>query len=327
MGLNYAVPTTSFSGKALGHRMIETKLLIKGQVALAGTLSTPETQGPHPLVICIHGSGPLDRNENSKHSKLNIFNAFAEFLAKQNIACFRYDKRGIGQSGGDYYSAGHSDLVDDAAAITRHFSDNPDVSQIYLLGHSEGTIIAPQVAQTLPVDGLILLAPFVTPLAEILEMQGAKMQASIDSDKGVSGWFMRLLTRAFGGVQAVNARLIKRVQNTDKPVIRQYFRKVEARWIREMLSLDPASTFKGITCPVLVLVARNDVQCPPEDGAKIAEIIGQNATLLAIPNLSHILRIETEETGFSGYSEQLKRPIAKEVLLAAGQWLGRQARD
>ncbi|MCF6303878.1 MAG: lysophospholipase [Rhodobacteraceae bacterium] len=237
------------------------------------------------------------------------------------MACFRYDKRGVGKSGGDYPSAGHSDLVEDAAAITRHFSKDPDILQVFLLGHSEGTIIAPQVAQAIPVGGMILLAPFVTPMIEILAQQGAAMQKSVDAGKGVSGWFVRLFVRLSGGIQAINARLIKRVESTEKPVVRQFFRKVEARWMREMLAQDASQVFIGASCPTLVLVAGNDVQCPPKDGDKITAIIGENATQINIEGLSHILRIEAEARGFASYPEQLKRPMADEVLVAVENWL------
>ena len=64
----------------------------------------------------VHGSGPLDRNENvKKGSHLNLFNTLAHHLAGIGIASLRYDKRGCGESTGDYYAAGHSDLLADVS--------------------------------------------------------------------------------------------------------------------------------------------------------------------------------------------------------------------
>jgi len=305
--------------------MVAHFVRIKAQGAtLAGTLRLPEEPGPHPLVICIHGSGPLDRDENTNHQKLNIFNDLADDLVVRGFACFRYDKRGNGQSSGHYLSAGHSDLVADALAVTRHFSTRTEFSHLFLLGHSEGTVIAPQVAQSCRVDGLILLCPFVTPLQELLEIQGREMQRFIENAPGFSGWIGRMYLRLSGGVQAGNRKLIARVRNSIKPVIWKGFKRIEARWIRELLRLDPATLFATVRCPTLVFVAGNDRQCPPQDGAEIARIIGEQAQLVVIAGLSHILRIESEVTGYAGYAEQLSRPMAPQVAKTVGDWLSAQ---
>ncbi len=295
-----------------------------GSIFLAGSLTLAAGTSPQPLVICIHGSGPLDRDENAPHQKLNIFNMIAEELANAGMACFRYDKRGIGKSGGDYYSASHADLVADAQAVAARFRNDKRFSHIFLLGHSEGTLIAPQVAAGRPIDGLILLAPFITPLGELLAWQGAEMQRSIDRAKGLSAWLTRQYMRWQGGVLAMNNRLVARVRQTRKPVLRQGLRKVEAAWIRELLEIRPADVFAAVRCPCLILVAGADVQCPPEDGAKIAQVIGDEATLEVIPALSHILRVVEGDAGFSGYAAQLDRPMAPIVAETVTAWLKAQ---
>lgn len=302
-------------------------LLIKadGEV-LAGSLTCPEGAGPHPLVICIHGSGPLDRDVNTRRQKLNIFNVLADDLAARGFACFRYDKRGNGASTGIYLSAGHSDLVADATAITRHFQGRSEFSHIFLLGHSEGTVIVPQVAQLCPVDGLLLLCPFVTPLEEILELQAVEMQSFYQTAPGIGGWIGRILLRLSGGALKSGQRLVARVRASEKRVLWHMFQRMPARWIREMLALDPPALFAEICCPTLVFVAGNDLQCPPQDGEAIAGMIGAQARLVVVPSLSHILRIEGEAKGFAGYAEQIKRPMAPEVLQSVGVWLEEQIR-
>ncbi len=302
--------------------MQNKELKIKnGDITLAGTLTTPLKNGPHPLVICIHGSGPLDRDSNTAYQKLNIFNVLAENLASRNIACFRYDKRGIGQSTGDYMSAGHLDFVKDTIAITKHFRNSDDISQIFLLGHSEGTLIAPQVAQECDIEGLLLLCPFITELEQLLEMQGAVMQDFLDQSKGPQAWIPRLVAAINGGVVKGNRKLIRRVRNSSKPVLWHGFKRVEAKWIRELLNISPSRVFETIQVPTLVFVAGKDAQCPPEEGAEIAKIIGEKATHVLIPCLSHILRIEGDKSGYADYGEQLKRAMAPEVVQTVGDWI------
>lgn len=73
---------------------------------LAGTICLPADAGSFPTVLMVHGSGPLDRDENMKGQALNVFNAVAHRLAKSGIASVRFDKRGCGASDGDYQAAG-----------------------------------------------------------------------------------------------------------------------------------------------------------------------------------------------------------------------------
>ena len=75
-----------------------------------------------------------------------ILKYIADFLAEQGIASFRYDKRGIGKSGGNFKIVGLSEMVEDACAAIDFISEQTDAvdsKEIYLLGHSEGAVLAP----------------------------------------------------------------------------------------------------------------------------------------------------------------------------------------
>ena len=152
--------------------MIENDITIDSyDNRLSGTACLPEDNRRFPLVLVVHGSGPVDRDENMKGQQLNVFNTIAHYLAREGIASLRYDKRGCGKSSGDYYAAGHSDLVNDAVSWfdALRQCDFVDTDRIFALGHSEGCIIAPQVSLKRPaVAGLILLCPFVDDMESIL---------------------------------------------------------------------------------------------------------------------------------------------------------------
>src|SRR5688500_504604 len=122
-----------------------------GDITLAGTLAFPaaDSGGGVPGVVFIHGSSAVDRNENPdpelagahiKGLELNIFSDLATALAEGGIASLRYDKRGVGGSGGDFNTRRVDDLVNDVrAAIARlRADDRVDSKRIFLVGHSEG---------------------------------------------------------------------------------------------------------------------------------------------------------------------------------------------
>jgi len=62
-------------------------------IQLAGTLIAPSTRGKHPAIVLVHGSGAQSREHMMP---------FARFLIRHGIAVLGYDKRGVGESTGDW---------------------------------------------------------------------------------------------------------------------------------------------------------------------------------------------------------------------------------
>ena len=110
-----------------------------GDVTLAGTLVTPATAGPHPVVIRMHGRGKSTRND---------FRGLARILAQRGIASLIYDKRGVGQSTGDHDKSGMYDFAGDALAAVEFVAARPEIDrqQIGLHGNSAGGWVAAIVA-------------------------------------------------------------------------------------------------------------------------------------------------------------------------------------
>ncbi len=111
------------------------------------------------MVLMLHGSGPLDRNANMPGQELNIFNPISDALRQAGIRSYRYDKRGCARSGGDFYSAGFTDLIKEACAALDILISDLGCDGFVLLGHSEGTIIAPVVAPLRPEVSGVKSAP------------------------------------------------------------------------------------------------------------------------------------------------------------------------
>ncbi|MEJ2606819.1 MAG: alpha/beta hydrolase [Anaerolineales bacterium] len=111
---------------------------------LQGTLSLPDSSDILGAVLLIPGSGQIDRNENNRKFKSNIFNEISEELAVNYFASFRYDKRGVGESEGDYWKTGFYDHVTDASSATSFLKSLPQLQgkPLFILGHSEGAMIS-----------------------------------------------------------------------------------------------------------------------------------------------------------------------------------------
>jgi pimeloyl-ACP methyl ester carboxylesterase/glyoxylase-like metal-dependent hydrolase (beta-lactamase superfamily II) len=131
--------TLQKTGKAPPQHRAEDVRFENGVVKLAGTLILPSRSGIYPAIVSVHGSGAAARTQ---------YESKAIYFARRGIATLIYDKRGVGQSTGDWTSASMTDLASDALAGVRLLKSRQDInpSQIALEGFSQGGWVAPLAA-------------------------------------------------------------------------------------------------------------------------------------------------------------------------------------
>ena len=111
-----------------------------GDVVLAGTLLRPRTPGSHPGIVFLHGSGPESRWGSS------FF--LADRFARAGVAALVFDKRGVGQSTGDWTTIDYQELAEDYMSAVRFLQQQSGVSptRVGVYGHSQGGTISPLIA-------------------------------------------------------------------------------------------------------------------------------------------------------------------------------------
>src|ERR1035437_2728136 len=155
-------------------------------VTLAGTFTYPEKGKNFPVVVLITGSGPQDRDEAILGHR--PFLVLSDYLTRHGIAVLRCDDRGIAKSTGNFSSATTKDFATDALACVEYLKTRKEVDKkhIGLIGHSEGGIIAPMVAnQTKDVSFIVLMAGPGISGKKILELQSkliAKAEGESDEE-------------------------------------------------------------------------------------------------------------------------------------------------
>jgi uncharacterized protein len=97
--------------------------IANAEVDLAGTLLQPSCSSPVPAVVLIHGAGPEKRNGAG-----NMLRDAAVQFASHGIAALIYDKRGNGNSSGDWTKANFTDLADDALAGVGFLQTRADIN-------------------------------------------------------------------------------------------------------------------------------------------------------------------------------------------------------
>jgi uncharacterized protein len=110
-----------------------------GDIQLAGTLISPATGGKHSAIILVHGSGAENRD---------YILPWARFLIRRGMTVLGYDKRGVGESTGDWNTASFDDLASDVVAAFEYLKTRTDIdrAQIGLLGVSQAGWIMPLAA-------------------------------------------------------------------------------------------------------------------------------------------------------------------------------------
>lgn len=308
--------------------MIEKTVSIEndGQT-LAGTLALPDDQPASQCVLMIGGSGPLDRNQNSSNLQLNLFNAIAEHLAESGIASLRYDKRGCGLSTGSFDAAGHSDLVEDASSWLQYLLAHEDFqnTSLYVLGHGEGALIGAQLAAASPaISGQIMLAPSVENYADVIQRQAENALKEVFEMPGLKGKLFRFFLRLGGDQIAKQKKLITRICKSSRATIKVRKQVINARWIREMIQLDPVAIYATASIPTLAIAGTKDVHSLPADVKRLKSVIKGSFKSQVIPDLTHVLRTDTGEPSIRHYARLAKQPVDEQVLSIIRGWLSRQ---
>ena len=300
--------------------MLERDIRFKSsEVELAGTIALPDSGGPFPGVLLIAGSGQVDRNENHKKLRLNAFYEISHYLAENGIASLRYDKRGVGQSGGDQWSTGFYDRVQDAQASLECLKQQKEIQpqNVFMLGHSEGALIAIRLAGAgVEVAGIILVGSPAQSGEAVLKWQAIQIARSL---KGFNGWLIRTLRI---DVSKAQQKQLDKIKRSEKDWFRhRLVMKMPAKWLREFMAYDPAEDLPRITLPMLAITGSKDIQVDPADLERMAQLVRAPFEHHLLQDMTHLLRIQEGEASISKYKQEVKGPIAPELLEIVSRWL------
>jgi hypothetical protein len=284
-------------------------------VDLAGTLTRPDGAGEGRAVLLLNGSGPLDRDSNIPGQRLDVAETLARALAEAGVASLRFDKRGVGQSGGDYLHTGFDLETSDAAAALTHLRHTPgiDPAGVGLCGHSVGATIAIRLAQSQQPAFAVLLAAAASPGRQVMTWQTGRMAATLPGPD----WFLGGLFRRH------QARFLRRLDATEGDIINVWRKPHPAGWFREYTAHDPGPGLAAITCPVLAVTGAEDIQIDPGDLDRIRQLVGGRCETAAPAGLSHLLRTTVRGQGLLDYRRQLRRPVDADLVALIVDWCTR----
>ena len=254
---------------------------------LAGTITKPaNATTPLPALILIGGSGPTDRDETV--AGIPVFGQLARDLVNAGFIVVRYDKRGVGQSGGRAESVTIADYAEDARSVLLWLEQRRDVDKqrIGLVGHSEGAAVAMLAAgrERGKIGAIALLAGPSTNGATIVLEQQKHLLDLMKMDEGQRAEKVALQEK-------INTAVISGRGWQDLP---EAARKVaDTPWFYSFLTFDPERAMRETRQPVLIVQGALDTQVKPYHADKLAEFAKARKTQAAtevvkVPGVNHL---------------------------------------
>ncbi|MDX1644254.1 MAG: alpha/beta fold hydrolase, partial [Thermoanaerobaculia bacterium] len=276
--------------------------------SLEGTLFRPAAEGLVPLVVLVHGSGPIYRT--ALVDRAVMFNELG-------AAAFVYDKRGTGRSEGDWRKSDFADLAADALAALRTVRELPGIDPQWagMQGHSQAGFVIPIAAASHPEVAFVIVAsggPIDTGEQSLYDKRNdlrregyddAVVERALDLLERVQEW----VESGRGDAARLERDYLAAVEEPWFPVLDLPRLKELPRWddpmladARAELAFDGGAWVRRLDDrPVLVLLGAEDETVPPvETAAAWHEHLGGDEARLRVeivPRADHGLRLASED--------------------------------
>lgn len=262
-------------------------------MAAAVPMTAPGPKGPlagtfldagagAPVAIIIPGSGPTDRDGNNPMGiTAEPYRRLAEALAAKHVSTLRADKRGLFGSKSAVANPDAVTLADysaDAHQWARVLREKTGAKCIWLIGHSEGALIALVAAQQPDgVCGVVLISGPGRKLGDVLREQLRTNPANAP-----------ILDSALAAIAS-----LERGEHVDvtglNPALLPLFRPQVQGYLIDMLQQDPAKLAASLKVPALIIQGERDLQVKAVDAVALANA-QPRAKLVLLPAMNHVLK-------------------------------------
>ena len=239
-----------------------------------GSLITPNS-GSDRLAIIIGGSGPTDRDGNQNFLKTYNLKKLAQELAVNGIATFRYDKRIVKQIKMNSVDPNikFDDFVSDAMDVVQYFKSKQKFKNIYIIGHSQGSLIG-MLASQQDVNGFISIAGAGQSIDAVIIEQVEKTAPMFTEDT----------KRVFDLLRSGKT-------TTDYPqALTSIFDSSLQEFMMSWMKYDPAVVIKKLDLPVLIVNGTKDLQVSVAE-AQLLHEASKTSELVVIDKMNHVLFI------------------------------------
>lgn len=250
-------------------------------VKLSGTLTAPYDYKCDKIVILVSGSGLQNRDEEILGHK--PFLVLSDYLTRNGIAVIRYDDRGFAKSTGDAINATTYDLSLDAESVVKYIRNDSRLKdmKIGIIGHSEGGMIAPMVAErNSDVDFIVMLAGPAVEISQLMARQNYDVLKSSGISEDVAKQYTKLATNEYKilkdkklsiddkkpKVLAVMKEMEELVPSgSDDEALQTNVEIMFSPWMYYFINFNPQDYLCKVKVPLLALNGDKDVQVYSKD--------------------------------------------------------------
>jgi pimeloyl-ACP methyl ester carboxylesterase len=237
-------------------------------IVIAGSEAVPARAGRKPAVVILHGGGDSSRVDSPP------YRFWGEYFAARGYVAITYDKRGNGESTGDWRQVGFEDRAEDVLAVVRWLRQQPtvDPERVGLFAVSQGTWVAGAAAARDPRIGFVVQVsgPLVSPFeADTYAALGAWRAAGLgDGERAEAEQLWRLEVAA---IRRPGAAAWDRYRQAVRDAReKSWYAKSRyaptapddwfARWYRRVADFDPIPHLERVRAPVLWVYGDHDTQ-------------------------------------------------------------------
>ena len=296
----------------------DTKYPLKGILTLPDNITEPV-----PAVVLVHGSGSSNMDE--KVGKITPFKDLAEGLAKQGIACVRYNKRSFSYGLKMVMDKKNiitvkEETIDDAIMAANLLKNDSriDTSKVFIIGHSMGGMLAPRIdAEGGNFRGLIMMAGSPLPMGKIMLIQLEEQMAEMKGlTKKIISKQLDKFTVLFEGLYELTDEAAKATK-IGNGVTLYYFKEMGQPSVEDYLN----KTDK----PMLIMQGEKDFQVRADrDYAAYQKILvgRNNVTFKLYPGLSHAFVPATyEDISMAKKEYSIEKHIGDDVISDIANWI------
>lgn len=252
----------------------DTILIPVSDISLYSILSQPANA--EAIAIIMPGSGPTDHNGNQPGVINNSLKFLAEDLNAKNIATLRFDKRAINNSsyeGFKEYDLTIDQYAKDLAQVIE-FIKPKNYKKVFLIGHSEGSLISLIALQNIKVDGFISIA-------------GAGQSADLILKDQLKP---KLPPDFYSQVEIIidSLKMGFEVKNTP-PQLNMLFRPSVQPYLISWFKYNPVELIKNIKNPILIVNGTKDIQVELNEALLLAKA-NAKSKLVEVENMNHVLK-------------------------------------